>query len=101
VYHTVSRPLGIGFLIGGALAGVAVAAPMMRAAFASLRGGRAGGEEMRVTWMYAGAAASLVLLGGSAFLADPTIGLARLAMTAIFGTLWMWLASIIVAQCAG
>jgi putative OPT family oligopeptide transporter len=101
----VNRPLGIGFLIGGALAGVALAAPMMRAAFASLRSPRGGtggaGEEMSIKWMYYGMIGAIVLLGVSAYIEDPDIGIVRLLGTAVVGTLWMWLAGVIVAQCAG
>lgn len=101
IYGKVSRPLGIGFLIGGALAGVALALPMMRAAFASLRSGRVGSEEMSIRWMYGGASASLLLLGVSAYIEDPDVGLVRVLLTAVVGTLWIWLAGVIVAQCAG
>jgi uncharacterized oligopeptide transporter (OPT) family protein len=101
VFGNVSRPLGIGFLIGGALAGVALALPMMRAAFASLRAGKMGSEELDIRWMYLGVAGSLVLLSVSAFLEDPSVSVARVLATAVIGTLWMWLAGVIVAQCAG
>lgn len=101
VYGKINRPLGIGFLIGGALAGVALALPMMRAAFASLRGGQSGSDEMSVKWMYTGVIGALVLLGAAAYIEDPSAGALRLAGTALIGTLWMWLAGVIVAQCAG
>ncbi len=101
VYGQIARPLGIGFLIGGALAGVILAAPMMRAAFASLRGAKGGSEEMSVNWVYFGIAASFLLLTGAAYFSDPDVALWRLALTAVVGTLWMWLAGVIVAQCAG
>lgn len=101
IFGKINRPLGIGFLMGGALAGVLLAAPMMRAAFASLRGGKGGAEEMNVKWMYIGVAASLVLLGVSAYVEDPNVGIVRILITAVVGTLWMWLAGVIVAQCAG
>lgn len=101
VYGKISRPLGIGFLIGGALAGVALALPMMRAAFAALRAGKMGDEELSIRWMYIGLAGALVMLGVAAFLEDPSVSVLRILATAVVGTLWMWLAGVIVAQCAG
>jgi putative OPT family oligopeptide transporter len=97
----INRPLGIGFLIGGALAGVALAAPMMRAAFASLRAKASGGDEMSIRWMYFGVVGSIALLGIAAFIEKPDAGLLTLLGIAVVGTLWMWLAGVIVAQCAG
>lgn len=97
----VARPLGIGFLIGGALAGVIVALPMMRAAFASLRSSKSGGDELDVRWIYFGVAGSFLMLAGATFFAAPELGLGRVALVAVIGTVWMWLAGVIVAQCAG
>lgn len=97
----VNRNLGIGFLIGGALAGVILAAPMMRAAFASLKSSKAGGDELSVKWMYLGVGAAFVLLSAAAYVEDPDVGIGRIALTALAGTLWMWLAGVIVAQCTG
>jgi putative OPT family oligopeptide transporter len=101
VYGKISRPLGIGFLMGGALAGVALALPMMRAAFSALRAGKLGGDELSIRWMYGGLAGALVMLGVAAYLEDPSVSLVRVLATALVGTLWMWLAGVIVAQCAG
>lgn len=97
----VNRNLGIGFLIGGAFAGVLLAAPMMRAAFLSLRGAKTGGEELSVRWMYLGVGASLVLLSAAAYVEAPEVAGWRIAATALAGTVWMWLAGVIVAQCTG
>lgn len=102
LYGQVTRPLGIGFLIGGALAGVAVAFPMMRAAFASLRNVKAGGsDELDVRWIYVGVVGSFVLLGIAAYFSGEDLSVGRALFVAGIGTLWMWLAGIIVAQCAG
>lgn len=103
IFLEMIRPLGIGLLIGGAVAGVALAAPMIRAAFAALRAGGAHGgkEELPISWMYAGTLGALVLLFAAAFLGAPEVGFVRAALTAGIGTLWMWLAGVIVAQCTG
>lgn len=97
----VARPLGIGFLVGGALAGVLVALPMMRAAFASLRGPRGGSDELDARSIGFGIAGSVVLLTAASYLGGDGIGLGRAVLVALLGTAWMWLAGIIVAQCAG
>ncbi len=102
VFSQINRPLGIGLLIGGALAGIVVAGPMLKAALKSLSGGSAGAsDELPAGWLYAGVVASLVVLGAAAYLSDPNIGLPRAALTAGVGTLWIWLAGVIIAQCTG
>jgi putative OPT family oligopeptide transporter len=102
VFGQINRPLGIGLLVGGALAGIVVAAPMLKAALKSLSGGKAGSsDELPVTWLYGGIVASLVLLTGAAYLSDTSIGLGRALLTAGIGTVWIWLAGVIIAQCAG
>jgi putative OPT family oligopeptide transporter len=101
VHDQMTRPLGIGFLLGGALAGVALALPMMRAAFASLRSKKGGSEELSVNWVYGGGVASFVLLAGAALVENPSLALWRVLVVAVLGALWMWLAGVIVAQCAG
>lgn len=102
MYARIIRPLGIGFLMGGALAGVLVALPMLRAAFQSVAGGSVGGrDELPVRWMFVGVGLAVVVLTFAAYHADAELGLLRALGTAIVGVLWMWLAGIIVAQCAG
>ncbi len=101
VHDQMTRPLGIGFLLGGALGGVVLAAPMMRAAFVSLAGEKGGSEELSVRWVYGGLAASSVLLAAAAFVENPELSLLRIVVIAVLGALWMWLAGVIVAQCSG
>ncbi len=97
----VHQPLGIGLLAGGALAGVAVAVPMIRAAFSGMRGGLGPRQELSPKWMVLATGGSLVLLLAATLLADPGVSIERALLTAVVGTAWMWLAGIIVAQCAG
>ncbi|HJZ84393.1 MAG TPA: OPT/YSL family transporter, partial [Polyangia bacterium] len=103
IYRSATRPVGIGLLVGGAVVGVALILPMVRAAFAGMGRARAAGgsaEELPVRLMFAAALASVVLLTLAASWAAP-IGLARALATALLATLWLWLAGIIVAQCTG
>jgi putative OPT family oligopeptide transporter len=102
IFGQISRPLGIGFLMGGALAGVLLALPMLRAAFRSMAGAKLGAsEELPVKYMIGAIPVAFVLLAAAAYLSSPDVGLLRALATAIIGTLWMWLAGIIVAQCTG
>jgi len=103
VHGQLNRPIGIGMLIGGALTGIALTLPSIRAAFASLRqidlsGGRA--EELPLKYLYFGVVlASFALFAATYLVAD--IGLGRSIATAVVGTLWLGLAGIIVAQATG
>jgi len=101
-----NRPLGIGMLIGGALMGIALAFPSIREAFASLRrsgSGRGGGqvEELSLKYLYLAATAAIIILCITGFFAARPIGVARIVLIALAGTLWLWLAGVIVAQCTG
>ena len=100
-----NRPLGIGMLIGGALMGIALAFPSIKEAFRSLRRtrGQSSGpsEELSIKLLYAAAVASVILLVVVGFTAARPVGLPRIILIALAGTLWLWLAGIIVAQCTG
>ncbi|MHC4660546.1 MAG: OPT family oligopeptide transporter [Planctomycetota bacterium] len=105
LYGAVTRPMGIGMLVGGALMGIVVALPSIKAAFASLnraskRGGRVKSEEIPVKFVYMGAVLAFILiLLVTKFLSGYSLILS-LGM-AIAGVAWIWLAGIIVAQCTG
>lgn len=100
-----NRPLGIGMLIGGALMGIALAFPSIREAFRSLRhaGVKSSGpsEELPLKLLYVAAIASVIVLVVAGFTAARPVGLTRIIFIALAGTLWLWLAGIIVAQCTG
>ena len=108
VYGQMLRPLGIGLLIGGALAGVMLALPAVRGAMKSLtRAARIAREqgvssdEISPKLVYAGMAASFVLLFVAALLASATMTIGTAALIAVVGALWLGLAGIIVAQATG
>src|SRR5690606_18601930 len=84
IFLEMIRPLGIGLLIGGAVAGVALAAPMIRAAFAALETGaaRKDGDELPIGWMYGGTLGALALLFAATYLGAPEIGFLRATVTA-------------------
>ena len=102
-HDRLNRPIGIGMLIGGALTGIALAFPSIRAAFSSLRRASLGGdesEELPVEFLYAGAGAAFLLLFGTTYLSSE-IGLLGSAVAAFVGTIWLGLAGLIVAQATG
>lgn len=101
------RPIGIGVIIGGALMGVVMSIPAIRAAFATLAsaaktagaGGRAR-DEMSLSTIVFGTLGALVLFFiASRMTADISTGQAILS--AVIGTLWLGLAALIVAQATG
>ncbi len=99
----VNRPIGIGMLIGGAITGIALTAPSIRAAFRSLRQIRfttGEVEELPLRFLYVGIAAAFILLLVTTHL-SAEIGLGRSLLVALVGTLWLGLAGIIVAQATG
>jgi putative OPT family oligopeptide transporter len=108
IYGQMLRPLGIGLLIGGALAGVVSAFPAVSGALKSLtaaaRLAREQGsspEELSPGLLGVLAVAAVVMLFLSAFFATPDMTLGTAVVVAIVGTLWLGLAGIIVAQATG
>ncbi|MDH5493884.1 MAG: OPT/YSL family transporter, partial [Myxococcales bacterium] len=112
VYGTMLRPVGIGILIGGALAGVALSFPAMRGAIKSLssaaklakaRGGSA--DELSPNVLTFGLAGSFIallvvaLIGSMGPGGELNIGTALSVAAA--ATLWLAVAGLIVAQATG
>jgi len=107
VYGGMLRPVGIGVLIGGALAGVVMSWPALKGAIKSLRAAaklaktQAGdAEELPPKVLVFGVLGSFVALFSVAFLgSDGAVGIA-LSLAAA-GTAWLGLAGLIVAQATG
>ncbi len=107
-YGSMLRPLGIGLLIGGALAGVVSAAPAVVGAMKSLRSAAAlaakhgaSAEEIDPKWVGFGAVIAFFLLLLAAWLATPELGIGTALLVAAVGSAWLGLAGIIVAQATG
>lgn len=104
-YAAMLRPLGIGILIGGALAGVVASLPALRAAIAGLSAVRGdahgGGEEMSARVLSGGVVASILVLFAAAYLSTDTIGLLQAVGIALLGTVWLAVAGLVVAQASG
>ncbi|MCO4746090.1 MAG: OPT/YSL family transporter [Proteobacteria bacterium] len=108
VFSQMLRPLGIGMLIGGALAGVFAALPAVTGAMRSLAAAAksaketgSASEEIDPKWVYGGAVGAFVLLFVGAGFSSPEIGWGTAAIIAVVGALWLGLAGIIVAQATG
>ena len=110
LYGTMFRPLGIGILIGGALMGVVLAFPAIKAAIQSLASavkvkqadGTVGpADELPASVLYVGVVLSAVVLTGVVWSLDPTLGLPRILTAGIAGTVWIAVAGLIVAQATG
>lgn len=107
LYGEMFRPLGIGILIGGALMGVVLSFPAIKAAVGSLKsavktsGDGPSNDELPVQVLYGGLIASAIALVGVVWLLDPSLGPVRILAAGIIGTTWIAVAGLIVAQATG
>jgi putative OPT family oligopeptide transporter len=105
-YTALLRPLGIGILIGGALMGVVISFPAIKAAFGSLtkigeKTATTSREELSIKTLGWSAVFSLLVLFIATYLTPPCQGIWISGMVAVIGTVWIALAGMIVAQCTG
>ncbi len=108
IYGQMLRPLGIGLLIGGALAGVLAALPAVRGAMVSLaaaartaREKGASPDEISPRLVYGGAVGAFILLFAASSFATDDMSVGQGLLIATVGALWLGLAGIIVAQATG
>ena len=100
------RPLGIGMLIGGAIMGVILAAPLILSAIKSMQKAAAvetsaATEEMPIKLLYFAVVGAAVLLGVMAVVAVESMTLMGGIAMALLGTLWIWMAGIILSEAIG
>nr|WP_281500864.1 OPT/YSL family transporter [Kordiimonas marina] len=100
------RPVGIGMLIGGAVVGVLFALPLIRSAIGSMQQSakvQSTGlsDEMPIKLLYIAIAGAAVLLTVMAITSASEVGLVRGLMMAVLGTLWIWMAGIILSEAIG
>ena len=113
---TLFKPAGIGILIGAAVGGVVAAFPLIKSAIKSMQeAGKAKHlsqgdasstaaqmrDEMPINVLYAGIALAFVGLSVIAYWVAPEIGVVRALAMALMGTLWIWIAGVIVSECLG
>lgn len=104
--HFTSRHVGIGMILGGALAGVFIALPALKAAFASLKGGTTGKgerqEEISIQVLGVGLVVGMVaLLIGAKLSGGDSLGWGPAILATLAGGVWLWLAGLVVAQTTG
>jgi len=100
------RPFGIGMLIGGAIMGVILAAPLILSAIKSMQKAAqvktgASNDEMPIKLLYFAVGGAMVLLSYMAVTAVDTIGIGGGIAMALLGTLWIWMAGIILSEAIG
>jgi putative OPT family oligopeptide transporter len=101
---TTSRPVGIGMILGGALAGLVVALPALKAAFGSLRSARASdlGDELSGRTLLLSGLGGLVLFFAAAKLAGgDSVGWGKALAATLIAAAWLWIAGLVVAQTTG
>lgn len=100
------RPTGIGMLIGGAVIGVAFALPLIKSAVASMQSSAKvesamSRDEMPIKLLYVGIVGAAILLAVMAITSAEQTGIIRGLMMAVLGTLWIWMAGIILSEAIG
>ncbi len=100
------RPTGIGMLIGGALMGIVLALPLVVSAIRSMRDAakaktELSQDELPIQMLYMGVAAAFVVLAIISWTAVAEVGIGRGLLMALLGTLWIWVAGVVLSECIG
>lgn len=100
------RPVGIGMLIGGAVAGVVLAFPMIISAVRSMQSAAKSNaamskDEMPIKLLYIAIIGAAVLLAVIAVMSTEKMGIGRGMIMAVVGTLWIWIAGVILSEAIG
>jgi len=100
------RPVGIGMLIGGAVAGVAMAFPMIISAVRSMQNAAKSEasmsqDEMPIKLLYFAIGGAAILLAVMAVMSTDKMGIGRGLTMAVVGTLWIWIAGVILSEAIG
>ncbi|MBW7989077.1 MAG: oligopeptide transporter OPT family protein [Planctomycetes bacterium] len=100
------RPVGIGMLVGGALTGIVLAFPLIISAIRSMQSAAKTGaamskDELPIKLLYVGIVGAVILLGIVAVLSVEEMGIMRGLAMALLGTVWIWMAGVILSECIG
>jgi putative OPT family oligopeptide transporter len=110
LYLQMLRPLGIGMLVGGALMGVIMAFPAVKAALAGLsaavhtrgaQGVEIESEELSGRVLAFGLGGAVLVLFVASLFAAGDVSILQAALIAVVGTIWLALAGLVVSQATG
>jgi len=104
--ETLFMPVGIGMLVGGALAGIVLALPLIISAVRSMQTAAKlktalSKDEMPIRLLYIGIAGATALLFVIAVLSVKEMGILRGGLMALLGTVWIWVAGVVLSECIG
>ncbi|RLA05205.1 MAG: oligopeptide transporter OPT family protein, partial [Gammaproteobacteria bacterium] len=100
---TLFRPVGIGMLIGGALMGIVLAFPLIVGAVRSMQNAAKvkssiSQDEMPIKLLYFAIVGSAIVLAVIAVMSTQEMGIMRGIFMAVIGTLWIWIAGVILSE---
>ncbi|WND03958.1 OPT/YSL family transporter [Temperatibacter marinus] len=100
------RPTGIGMLIGGAIIGVLFALPLIKSAVKSMQNSAKvesamSRDEMPIKLLYFAIVGAAILLMVMAWTSAENVGIGRGIAMGLLGTLWIWMAGIILSEAIG
>lgn len=100
------RPVGIGMLIGGAIAGIVLAFPLVVSSIRSMQDAAKmksalSKDELPIKLLYMAIGGAAILLFVIAVMSTEEMGLGRGLAMAVLGTLWIWMAGVILSECIG
>jgi len=105
---SIYKPLGIGMLVGAAIGGIFAAFPLILSALKSMhaaskqpKGSDSTNDEMPIGLLYSAIGVGAIVMVWIAFTSVENLSLGRAAAMALLGTLWVWVAGVIVAECVG
>lgn len=101
------KPLGIGMLVGAAVGGIIAAFPLIASAMKAMHNASKSSDsdskndEMPIGLLYAAIGIGALVLVWIAFASVDGMTLGRAISMALLGTLWVWVAGVVVAECIG
>lgn len=100
------RPVGIGMLIGGAITGIVLALPLIISAIRSMQSAAkmktvASKDELPIKLLYWAVGGAAILLFVIALNSTREMGFGRGLLMALLGTVWIWMAGVILSECIG